>query len=92
VYLSATHAVTLTPKVPFGLSKPVQLLIEGTPPSGLQDSFGQFIDGADNGRAGSNGVVVLRKTGVTLSELRRAGMREARALQAATVDVALDHV
>jgi len=66
-YKGATDTVTLTPTKPFGLSKPVQLLIEGNPPSGLQDSLGRFIDGAHTGRAGSNGVVVLRSTGVTLN-------------------------
>ena len=34
-YNPATNTVTLTPKKPFALTKPVQLLVDGVPPSGL---------------------------------------------------------
>ena len=61
VYSAADDTVTLTPKKAFALSKPVQLRINGKPPSGLQDSFGRFIDG------GNNAVAVLAKSGVTIS-------------------------
>lgn len=60
VYNGANDTVTLIPKKAFSLSKPVQLTINGTPPSGLQDSLGRFIDGNHDGEPGSSAVVVLR--------------------------------
>jgi uncharacterized protein YjdB len=74
-YLAASDTVTLTPNAPFALAKPVQLVIDGKPPLGLKDRFGRFIDGADNGRAGSNGVVILNSTGVTLSAMALARLK-----------------
>ena len=64
VYDAALNEVILTPKKPFALAKPVQLMVNGT---GLQDSTGQFIDGANNGVAGSNALAVLTRKGVTLN-------------------------
>ena len=61
VYNAANDTVTLTPKKALALSKPVQLQINGEPPSGLQDSLGRFIDG------GNDAVAVLAKSGVTIS-------------------------
>lgn len=66
VYSAAGDSVTLTPIKPFSLKKPVQLLILGTSPSGLQDSIGRYIDGAANGQAGSNAIAILSKNGVVL--------------------------
>jgi len=63
-YTASSDQVALTPKTPFTLARPVQLIIFGTPPSGLQDSFGRYIDGADNGRAGSNATALLERRGV----------------------------
>jgi hypothetical protein len=63
----ANDTVTLVPRQAFALAKSLQLTINGTPPSGLQDSSGQFIDGANNGMAGGNAVAVIRRTGVTLN-------------------------
>ena len=57
-YVNAAHEVTLTPRKAFAVSKPVQLIIHGQPPGGLQDSSGQFIDG------GSNGEFVISRKGV----------------------------
>jgi cyclophilin family peptidyl-prolyl cis-trans isomerase len=65
-YSAAGDSVTLTPTAPFSLKKPVQLLIHGTSPSGLQDSIGRFIDGAANGQTGSNATAILSKDGVVL--------------------------
>jgi plastocyanin len=67
VYDAALHEVTLNPKKPFGLSKPVQLRVNGLPPAGLLDSLGRLIDGDHNGTPGGNAVAVLRASGVTLS-------------------------
>jgi len=61
---ASSDQVVLKPKTPFTLAKPVELIIFGTPPSGLQDSFGRYIDGADNGQAGSNADVLLERRGV----------------------------
>ena len=67
VFNPANDTVTITPKKAFALTKAVELTINGTAPSGLQDSTGQLIDGADNGTAGSNAVALIRRTGVTLN-------------------------
>jgi plastocyanin len=65
-YSPATNTIVITPKKPFALAKPVQLLISGGPPVGLQDSLGRFIDGDRNGQPGGNEVAVISKTGVTI--------------------------
>ena len=67
LYNPTTDTVTLTPRKPFALTKPVQLLVEGEPPSGLEDSLGRLIDGDHNGQAGGNAVAVLSRGGATLS-------------------------
>jgi cyclophilin family peptidyl-prolyl cis-trans isomerase len=66
VYSAAGDSVTLTPAAPFSLKKPVQLLIQGAAPSGLQDFLGRYIDGADNGQAGSDAIAILSRSGVVL--------------------------
>jgi hypothetical protein len=66
-YNSTNDSVTLTPAAAFGLSKRVELVVDGVPPNGLQDAGGRYIDGADNGKAGSNAVAILTKGGVTIS-------------------------
>jgi hypothetical protein len=63
---SAPDTVTLIPRVPFTLRKPVELTINGLPPSGLQDSEGRFIDGNGDGQPGSKAVAVLSKNGTTI--------------------------
>jgi hypothetical protein len=66
-YSAATNTVTLTPRQPFALkARPLQLVIDGTSPSGLQDIVGRYLDGADNGQAGSNAVVSISKNGVNI--------------------------
>ena len=49
------HEVIVTVRKPFAITKPLQLLINGSAPSGLHDSFGRPIDGDQNGIAGGNG-------------------------------------
>ena len=66
-YTPASNEVVLTPKAAFALSKPVQLTVEGTGPSGLRDSLGRFIDGNDDSQAGGNRVVIITRKGVTVS-------------------------
>jgi hypothetical protein len=58
--------ITLKPRKLFSLAKPVQLTIVGTPPAGLQDSYGRFIDGDHDGQPGGNAVALFRGTKVTL--------------------------
>jgi cyclophilin family peptidyl-prolyl cis-trans isomerase len=66
-YNPVTDSVTLTPRKPFSLkARPLQLLIDGTSPSGLQDIVGRYLDGSDNGQAGSDAVVSISKTGVNI--------------------------
>jgi cyclophilin family peptidyl-prolyl cis-trans isomerase len=66
VYSAAGDSVTLKPTARFSLKKPVQLLIHGTAPAGLQDSLGRYIDGADNGHPGSDAIAILSGNGVVL--------------------------
>jgi len=65
VYDAALDEVILTPKMPFALTKPVHLTVDGSTAEGLHDSSGQLIDGDHTGHAGSNAVVVLSRKGVT---------------------------
>ncbi len=64
-YTASTSTVTLTPRKPFALTKPVQLVVYGTGASALQDSFGRDIDGDDNATAGGNAVAILSRKMVT---------------------------
>jgi len=79
VYAGSSDTVTLTPKSTFTLTKPVQLVVYGTPPLGLQDTDGRYIDGDDNGQSGGNAVAILAKKGVTINavELARTNARTA---------------
>ncbi len=61
---SATYsggAVTLKLKAPLRLKKGVELVVNGTAPSGLQDSSGHLIDGNHDGTAGGNAVAIIKK-------------------------------
>jgi hypothetical protein len=71
VFNQANDTITLTPKKAFALTKPVELTINGTPPSGLQDTSGQLIDGEGNGTPGGNAVALIRRTGVTMNPVVR---------------------
>ena len=53
------YTVILTPMTPFKLSKPVELKINGLPPSGLTDSLGRYIDGDDDGQEGGDATAVF---------------------------------
>jgi hypothetical protein len=66
-YNAANDSVTLIPRKPFALkARPLQLLIDGTSPSGLQDIVGRYLDGADNGQTGSNAIVSISRNGVNI--------------------------
>jgi hypothetical protein len=64
-YNGNSDTVTLVPLQPFALTRPVQVVISGTSSTGLTDSQGRLIDGNGDGRAGSNGVVMVTRDGVT---------------------------
>ena len=64
-YDRARQEVTLTPSKPFALTNPVQLVVNGAQPGGLQDSSGRFIDGNNDGVGGDNGQFVITRRGVS---------------------------
>jgi hypothetical protein len=69
-YSSANDQVTLAIKKPFKLTKkPIELIVNGVGASGLEDAEGRLIDGANNGKAGSNAVAVLSKSSTVISAL-----------------------
>jgi len=90
IYDAANDTVALFPKKPFALTKKVQLQVDGVPPSGLEDSFGRLIDGADNGQAGSNADVILSKGGVSLTALALGSTGVPKSVNAARVDALLE--
>ncbi len=63
-YNTADNTVTLTLKTPMRLTRALQLVVEGTGSSGLVDSVGRYIDGANNGQAGSDAVIAITRKGV----------------------------
>ncbi len=65
-YNSATNTVTLTPVKMFNLSKPVEVRVEGEPPSGMLDSFGRLISVVPNAAGGGDTNAILKKGGVTI--------------------------
>jgi hypothetical protein len=59
--------VALAPKKPLALTKQaLQLLIDGSSPSGLQEGSGRYIDGANDGQAGTSAVILISKSGVEI--------------------------
>jgi hypothetical protein len=69
VYDSADATVALIAAKPFALSKPVQIVIDGLPPSGLQDGPGRLIDGDHNGTPGGDTVAILSRGGVSIGAI-----------------------
>jgi hypothetical protein len=72
VYTASNNMGVLTPKKPFALTKPVQVLVYGNGPSALQDSDGRDIDGDHNGTAGGNAIAIIAKKGVTVDAILSA--------------------
>jgi hypothetical protein len=89
VYNPAKDQVTIIPKTPSKLAKPVQVLVYGTTPNGLQDSEGRLIDGDHNGAPGGNAIAIFSKTGVTIDAITLAQFQGKQA-PAAVVDALLD--
>jgi hypothetical protein len=88
VYTGASRTVALTPTKPFSLTKPVQLLVYGTGPAALKDSYGRLIDGDHNGKAGGNAVVVLSSSGAKLTAVPQAQVKHV-AVHSTVVDALL---
>jgi cyclophilin family peptidyl-prolyl cis-trans isomerase len=65
VYSVTDNTATLTLKKPMKLTKALQLTVQGTGTSGLVDSIGRYIDGANNGQPGSNAVIAIKRQGVS---------------------------
>jgi cyclophilin family peptidyl-prolyl cis-trans isomerase len=66
-YDPTTDIVTLELRTPQKLkAQALQLTIDGTSPSGLEDIVGRYLDGADNGQPGSNAVVSITRNGVNV--------------------------
>jgi hypothetical protein len=65
VYSSVDNTVTLTLAKPLRLTKPLELIVEGTGLTGLLDTDGRYIDGANNGQPGSNAVIAITRKGVS---------------------------
>jgi hypothetical protein len=88
-YNAANDTVTLTPRKPFAISKPVQLQVDGLPPSGLEDSLGRLIDGNRDGQPGGNAIAILGRRGVTISAVVSSS-GTASIFESAVVDVLLE--
>jgi hypothetical protein len=62
-YDATRNSVTLTPARRLDLHRRYQLVVNGSTPMGITDAAGNLLDGAGNGKPGSNYVVVLRGFG-----------------------------
>jgi hypothetical protein len=89
-YNPSTNPVALTPKKPFALTKPVQVQINGSAPSGLQDSYGRLIDGTHNGTPGGNAIAILGKNGVTVDAVELVRTHSQPTTTAAVIDALLE--
>jgi RHS repeat-associated protein len=87
VYNPAKNTVTLTPKKPFALTKPVQLRINAQSPSGLQDALGRLIDGDHNGTPGGNAAALLRRGGATISAVASVRSSKLQIIDPRALDV-----
>ena len=66
-YNATTDSVALTLNRPLALkARVLDLVIEGTSPSGIQDVVGRYLDGLGNGQSGSNAVVSITRSGVSI--------------------------
>ncbi len=89
VYNESADTVALTPKKPFALTKPVQLLVNGIGASGLHDAEGLLIDGDHNGTAGGNAIAILSKKSVTIDAVEQAQTQAAQPTSTAIIDALL---
>ncbi len=73
-YNAAENTVTLTPRKPFKVTKPVQLVVHGTGSPELHDSQGRLIDGDHNGTAGGDAQAVITPHGASISAMSTAAI------------------
>ncbi len=62
-YDNSHHTVTLVPRKPVPVKKPLELTINGTAPSGLRDGLGRLIDGSGIGQPGTNADILIGRGG-----------------------------
>jgi hypothetical protein len=58
-YDAAAYTATIRPRHRLPLRRTFQLTILGSPPTGLKDTAGEFLDGAGTGQEGSNYVMII---------------------------------
>ncbi len=91
-YSPSTNTVAPTPRKPFALTKPVQVLIYGSGPTALQDAEGRDIDGDHNGTPGGNAIAIIAKKGVTVSACATASKADRRkSVTPSAVDLLFAH-
>src|SRR5262249_22247930 len=66
VYDPTSHTVTLRPKARVNLHKLYTLTVVGTGARGMSDSSGTLLDGASNGKPGSNFVTKLTEANLVI--------------------------
>jgi streptogramin lyase len=90
VYNGANDTVALTPRTPFGITRPVQLVVYGTGPTALEDAYGRRIDGEHNGTAGGNATAHLIAAGAT-TKTRALGPSGGPWASMAAIDAVIEH-
>ncbi len=76
-YDAASHTVTIVPAYRLPLRRRFQLTLLGTPPTGLKDAAGLFLDGAGTGLEGSNYVIVINDKLLVPPIIHKAGKHAA---------------
>jgi hypothetical protein len=66
LYLPGARAVVLRPHLRLNIHFPYVLFVNGTGPGGVRDVFGNLLDGAGTGRAGSNYVATVSLSNLVL--------------------------
>ncbi len=67
VYSAANSTVALTPSKKNLPKKLMELVVNGEPVSGLEDTSGRLIDGNNDGQPGGNATAVIRGKSVTIT-------------------------
>jgi hypothetical protein len=92
LYTASNNTVVLTPKKPFTLTKPVQVLVYSNGPNALRDSDGRNIDGDHNGTIGGNAIAIIAKSAIATAA-KASARTDARKShkRAAIIDVLIAH-
>ena len=70
-YSATNNTVTLIPQKAISFSKLSELLVNGSAPSGLHDSAGNYIDGDGNGTPGGNAIAYFANSQATIDVLSK---------------------